>query len=239
MSSVDTTEEVVGEVVSIEGVVKWFDPVKGYGFIVPNDGGVDVLVHHSTLRRGGYDILYPQACVSNAPLFSGSAVDKIIVDNSEAIIPTGNPRPILCLTSPMCLISSRPRKYDCAASVSLMSSQTGKIFSEVLRKAGIEALVPEPFRLRFACRRGPLTTHNGPWFHWDERDSDQCAEIRSRHATQLRRGPSRFACWNAIVTVAVLSHGGFLSSFADGLAATAVFREVKRSSVTIKLNTEF
>ena len=34
-------------------------------------------------------------------------------------------------------------------------------------------------------------------------------------------------------------HGGFLSSFADGLAATAVFREVKRSSVTIKLNTEF
>ena len=29
MSSVDTTEEVVGELVSIEGVVKWFDPVKG------------------------------------------------------------------------------------------------------------------------------------------------------------------------------------------------------------------
>lgn len=53
MSSVNTTDDVVGEVVSIEGVVKWFDPVKGYGFIVPNDGGVDVLVHHSTLRRGG------------------------------------------------------------------------------------------------------------------------------------------------------------------------------------------
>lgn len=61
MSSVDTTDDVVGEVVSIEGQVKCFDPVKGYGFIVPNDGGVDVLVHHSTLRRGGYDILYPQA----------------------------------------------------------------------------------------------------------------------------------------------------------------------------------
>ena len=53
MSSVNTIDVVVGEIVSIEGVVKWFDPVKGYGFIVPNDGGVDVLVDHSTLRRGG------------------------------------------------------------------------------------------------------------------------------------------------------------------------------------------
>ena len=32
------------------GIVKWFDPVKGYGFLVPISGGVDVLVHHSILR---------------------------------------------------------------------------------------------------------------------------------------------------------------------------------------------
>ena len=101
MSSVDTTEEVVGEIVSIEGIVKWFDPVKGYGFIVPNDGGVDVLVHHSTLRRGGYDILYPQARIKCTIIQrqQGFQADKIIaVDNSEAIIPTGNPRPTAILS---------------------------------------------------------------------------------------------------------------------------------------------
>ena len=149
MSSVDTTEEVVGEVVSIEGVVKWFDPVKGYGFIVPNDGGVDVLVHHSTLRRGGYDILYPQARIKCTIIQrqQGFQADKIIaVDNSEAIIPTGMP---FCLASRMCLISSRPRKYGstvCAASVSLMSSQTGKIFSctwKCCAKRGLKRWCPD------------------------------------------------------------------------------------------------
>lgn len=34
------------------GHVKWFDNQRGYGFIVPDDGGPDVFVHASTLRRG-------------------------------------------------------------------------------------------------------------------------------------------------------------------------------------------
>lgn len=33
----------------MEGVVKWFDPVKGYGFIKPVNGGKDVFVHISAL----------------------------------------------------------------------------------------------------------------------------------------------------------------------------------------------
>ena len=61
MSFVDTADETAEDVVPIEGTVKWFDPVKGYGFVVPDQGGVDILVHHSTLRRGGYDMLYPMA----------------------------------------------------------------------------------------------------------------------------------------------------------------------------------
>lgn len=48
--SLDTTD-----VVRVTGRVKWFDPGKGYGFIVPDDpaltGHADILIHISSLRE--------------------------------------------------------------------------------------------------------------------------------------------------------------------------------------------
>ena len=35
------------------GTVKWFDPVKGYGFIQPEDGSKDAFVHISAVERAG------------------------------------------------------------------------------------------------------------------------------------------------------------------------------------------
>jgi len=39
--------------VRIAGTVKWFDMVKGYGFVVPDDGEGDVLIHFTALRDCG------------------------------------------------------------------------------------------------------------------------------------------------------------------------------------------
>lgn len=39
------------------GTVKWFNPTKGFGFIVPDDGSKDAFVHISAVERAGMSTL--------------------------------------------------------------------------------------------------------------------------------------------------------------------------------------
>src|ERR1035437_9008608 len=53
--------ESAANLVEISGVIKWFDASKGYGFIVPDNGWPDVLLHVTVLRRDGYQTAYEGA----------------------------------------------------------------------------------------------------------------------------------------------------------------------------------
>lgn len=66
MSDYEGVETV--ETVRIAGRVKWFDPGKGYGFIVPDEPSLtdmkDVLLHISSLRDSGRDVAAEGAAIT-------------------------------------------------------------------------------------------------------------------------------------------------------------------------------
>jgi len=58
----DVSDETA-TVIELSGVIKWFDVSKGYGFIVPDNGGADILLHVTCLRRDGFQTAYEGARV--------------------------------------------------------------------------------------------------------------------------------------------------------------------------------
>ena len=83
-------------VYEVAGVVKWFDVSKGFGFIIPDRGGQDVLLHVSCLRRDGFDAVLEGARVvcDAVPSRRGwQAVRVRSVDVSSAIHPAMMPMP--------------------------------------------------------------------------------------------------------------------------------------------------
>lgn len=58
----DIADEAVS-VIELSGAIKWFDVSKGYGFIIPDNGLPDVLLHVTCLRRDGYQTAYEGARV--------------------------------------------------------------------------------------------------------------------------------------------------------------------------------
>lgn len=47
-----------------KGEVKWFNNAKGWGFIIPEQGGDDIFVHFSSIHGAGYKTLAPGQMVT-------------------------------------------------------------------------------------------------------------------------------------------------------------------------------
>jgi CspA family cold shock protein len=50
------SDQVTQSLLGVEGAVKWFDPRKGFGFIVGPEGQ-DIFVHYSVTEGDGYKVL--------------------------------------------------------------------------------------------------------------------------------------------------------------------------------------
>jgi cold shock protein len=83
-------------VIELTGSIKWFDVSKGYGFIVPDNGMPDILLHVSCLRRDGFQVAYEGARVVAEVLQRprGLQAFRILsMDESTAVHPAQMPPP--------------------------------------------------------------------------------------------------------------------------------------------------
>ena len=92
----DLVNETGAAVIEVTGVIKWFDVSKGYGFIVPDSGMADVLLHVTCLRRDGFQTAYEGArvvCEALARPKGLQAFRILSMDESTAIHPAQLPPP--------------------------------------------------------------------------------------------------------------------------------------------------
>ena len=95
------TQTALTTPVRLVGSIKWFDVAKGFGFIVPDGGGPDVLLHVTCLQRDGFRVAYEGARLDFEAVAGrrGWQVLRILaMDLSTAIHPAQMPpaRPHSC-----------------------------------------------------------------------------------------------------------------------------------------------
>jgi CspA family cold shock protein len=84
----------VGGLIEISGAIKWFDVAKGYGFILPDGGAGDILLHVTCLRRDGFQTAQEGArvvCLVRQGDRGLQAFRVLSMDNSTAVHPAELP----------------------------------------------------------------------------------------------------------------------------------------------------
>ena len=89
-------DDAAVDLIEVSGVIKWFDVSKGFGFIVPDDGQPDILLHVTCLRRDGFQTAYEGSRVVCEVLRRPKGLQAFRVlsmDESTALHPAQLPPP--------------------------------------------------------------------------------------------------------------------------------------------------
>lgn len=138
--------------VRLVGAIKWFDVAKGFGFVVPDGGGPDVLLHVTCLQRDGFRVAYEGARLDFEPVAGrrGWQVLRILaMDLSTAVHPAQLPpaRTHLNVTAEGGFVKVRVKWFNRLRGFGFASEGEGKpdifLHMEVLRRYGIADVRPD------------------------------------------------------------------------------------------------
>lgn len=159
----------------MHGRVKWFDPVKGFGFIVSDDSEVDILLHANVLRNFGQGSVSDGALISVRVQKTARGVQAVDVLSIEAVQPAAFPladeAEALQGTdiAALALEPVRVKWYDKGKGFGFANvfgaADDVFIHSEVLRVSGLSDLMAgEAVALRVITgRRGRMAVQVLPW----------------------------------------------------------------------------
>ena len=134
----------------ISGFVKWFDVGRGYGFIIPDNGMPDILLHLSCLKRDGFEAPLEGTrvvCDAVQRQKGYQALKVIEVDASTAIHPVERTaRTHIEVKAETGWVKARVKWFNRARGFGFLneSEDSGDIFvhMEVLRKTALAELIP-------------------------------------------------------------------------------------------------
>jgi cold shock protein len=148
-------------VIELSGVIKWFDVSKGYGFIVPDNGLPDVLLHVTCLRRDGFQVAYEGArvVIEASHRARGLQAFRILsMDESTALHPAQMPPPRthVTVTATSGLERAQVKWFNRLRGFGFLTRGEGTpdifVHMETLRRFGLAELRPGQFVL---VRFGP------------------------------------------------------------------------------------
>jgi len=86
----------------VRGVVKWFNPEKGFGFVELSDGSGDAFLHGTVLAQGGINPVQPGETleVRVGPVHKGPHVTEVLSVDSSTVVPATPRRSNFRATTP-------------------------------------------------------------------------------------------------------------------------------------------
>ncbi|MBN9064343.1 MAG: cold-shock protein [Rhizobiales bacterium 65-9] len=139
------------EVIEIAGAIKWFDVAKGYGFVLPDGGLPDILLHVSALKRDGFSTAIEGAriVVEVVKRPRGLQVFRVLsMDNSTALHPAQMvpPRTHVQVSPTSGLETMTVKWFNRLRGFGFVSKGEGQpdvfVHMETLRRFGIPELKP-------------------------------------------------------------------------------------------------